>query len=96
VQRTLIPLESQHVLAALIDNYLRNGSLAAHRVDGHDVPVQLQQRQQLWDVGDLIRLLLARFLPEHQPVGVRPGADPVQRIAVLRAIPRAIGKPLLV
>ncbi len=66
-------------------------SLAAHRVDGHDAPVQVQQRQQLRDGGDLIRLLLGRFLPEHQPVGVRPGADPVQRIAVLRAIPRATG-----
>src|SRR5919106_2048628 len=41
--------------------------------------------------GDLIRLLLGRFLPEHQPIGVRPGADPVQRMAVLRAIPRATG-----
>jgi hypothetical protein len=30
-------------------------------------------------------------LPEHPPVGVRPGADPVQRIAVLRTIPRATG-----
>jgi hypothetical protein len=30
-------------------------------------------------------------LLEHPPVGVRPGADPVQRIAVLRTIPRATG-----
>jgi hypothetical protein len=91
VQRTLIPFESQHVVTALIDDSLRNGSLAAHRVDGHDASVQLQQRQQLRDGGDLVRLLLGRFLPEHQPVGVRPGADPVQRMAVLRAIPRATG-----
>jgi hypothetical protein len=45
VQRTLIPLESQHVVTALIDDSLRNGSLATHGIEGHDAPVQLQQRQ---------------------------------------------------
>src|ERR671914_2560623 len=91
MQRTLIPLESQHVITALIDDSLRQGSLATHGIDGHDAPVQVQQRQQLWDGGDRVRFLLGRFLSEHQPIGVHPGADPVQWIAVLRAIPRATG-----
>lgn len=54
MQRTLIPLESQHVVAALTDDSLRKGSLATHGIDGHNAPVQVQQRQQLWDGGDLV------------------------------------------
>src|ERR1700749_180901 len=53
MQRTLIALKRQDIVAALIDDLLGNLTLAVQRVDGHDRAFQRQHLQQLRNGGPL-------------------------------------------
>ena len=75
----LVAFEPQHIFPALGDDLFSDGVLAAHRIDGHDAPLEFKQLQQLWDRCDLVGLFLRRFLAQNEPIGTRPSADHVQR-----------------
>ncbi len=79
MQRTLIALEPEDVVAALIDDLRGDLGLTAHRIDSHDAACKLQQLQKLGNGRDLVGCLLGGFLPQHQPIADAPGAVPVQR-----------------
>ena len=64
----LIVLHGQHVVCLLFANLCGDLGLATHRVDGHDGLRQVEQLQQPRDRGDLVRLLLARLLAEHEAI----------------------------
>ncbi len=49
-----------------------NDVLAAHRVDGHNPPLEFKQFQQLRDGGDLVGLILRCLLAQNEPVGCSP------------------------
>ena len=54
MQCTLIALQSQRVVALLIHDLLRDGSLAVERVGGHDGTFKHQHLQQFRHCGDLV------------------------------------------
>jgi hypothetical protein len=58
----LVAFEPQHIVAALGDNLLGDGALAAHGIDGHETPLEIKQLQQLRDRRDLVGLFLRRLL----------------------------------
>ena len=62
MQRALISLQSQHVIATLGDYLRGDGALAIERVGGHDRALEGDHLQQFWHRGDLVRLLLRRHL----------------------------------
>ena len=68
LQRPLISFQAKYIVRVLVDDLRRDGTLAAHRVDGHHRAVQLQQLQQLRDRRDLVRLVRHLALPQHQPL----------------------------
>jgi hypothetical protein len=45
VQRTLISLQSKHIIPTLVDDLPGNVALTTHRVDSDDTAMQFQQRQ---------------------------------------------------
>ena len=65
-QRRLIAFQSQTVIAATVQNGLRGGVLAVHRVGGDDVPLEGEQRQQLGQGRDLVAVAGDLLLPQHQ------------------------------
>ena len=79
MQRSLVALQRQGIVAALIDDLLGDGALAIERVGGHDRPFQRQHLQQLRHRGDLVRFRIGGDLRQHQPLLAAPGADHVQR-----------------
>jgi hypothetical protein len=42
MQRTLVAFESQDVIAALINDLFRKGTLTVHRIKGHHAAFELQ------------------------------------------------------
>ncbi len=85
VQRALVALELQEVVAALVDDLLGDLLLAAGRVDGDHRPVHVQQLQQFGDGRDLVALGVGGQLPQDHVIGLAPGADHVDgRLAVGR------------
>ena len=86
----VIGLERQEVVGAPGPDPLGDGLLAAHRVQRHDAALEPQGVEQLRDRRDLVRLAVDRALAERQPVLARPGADQVQRPALVAA---AAGAP---
>jgi len=93
-ERALIALERKHIVALLREDLLGDLGLTAHRVDGDDAALEMQQSQQLRDGRDLVGLRLGRHLPEHDAVGRRPGAHQMQRaetgVAIMGAAPRLV------
>ena len=89
MQCRVVLFERQRVVPALLDDLGRNRGLAAQRVDGHQAPGRVEQAQQQGDGGDLVRLVIHRHLPEHQPARPRPGAHQVQRRLPVGPIVRA-------
>ena len=65
-ERALIAFEGEDVIGFLVDDRLRDVALAAHRVDGHDRPLDLQHAQELGDGDDLVGLLRHLDLTENQ------------------------------
>ena len=71
------------------DDLFGDGLLAAHGVDGHQRPLQVQQLQQLRDGRDLVGLLGHGLLAQAQVAPDGPGTDQVQR----RLAPLAVVRP---
>src|SRR4051794_12776934 len=81
----MVRLEHEKVVGALGPDPLGDALLAAHRVQRDDAAVEVQGAEQLGDGRDLVRLAVDRALAEHQPAPARPGADQVQRPALVAA-----------
>src|SRR5262245_11368669 len=81
VQRRLVLLDRQHVVAFLLADLGSDPLLAAHGVDGGDGPGQLQGLQQLGHGRDLVGVALDRLLAQRQAVLLGPDADQVQAAA---------------
>ena len=78
MQRALISLQRQRVVAALIDNPLSDRTLAVERIGGHDRTLQRRHLQQLRYRGDLVRFGIRGDLRQHQALFAAPRADHVQ------------------
>jgi hypothetical protein len=78
MQRALVALQRQDVVAALIDDLPGNGTLAVERVGGHDRALQCEHLQKLRHGGDLIRLGVGGNLRQHKALLAAPRADHVQ------------------
>ena len=79
IEGGVILLEREDVVGLLRHNLGSDGGLAAHRINRHRRPGQVQHPQQGGDRRDFVRFLGHRDLPEDQPTRARPGADHVQR-----------------
>jgi hypothetical protein len=53
-QRPLIALQREDVVGFLVEDLLRDVSLAAHRIDGHDRSLDRKHAQKLRDRYDLV------------------------------------------
>ena len=89
MQRALVALQRQDIVAALIDDLLGDVALAVERVDGHDRALEREHLQQLRHRGDLVGLGVGGDLRQHQALLAAPGADHVQRRLAAGAIERA-------
>ena len=78
IQRLLIALQRQRVVAALIDDLLGDGPLAVQCIGGDDGALQRQHGEQLGHGCDLVRFVIRDDLGQHQPLLAAPGADHVQ------------------
>src|SRR5580692_11181812 len=65
-ERALVALQGEDVIGFLVEDRLRDVTLAAHRVDGYDRPLDLQHAQELGDGDDLVGLLPHLDLAENQ------------------------------
>src|SRR3954447_23479982 len=81
----VVGLERQEVVGVPGPDPLGGGLLAAHRVQRDDAALEPQGVGQLRDRRDLVRLAVDRALAERQPALARPGADQVQRPALVAA-----------
>jgi hypothetical protein len=82
-QGGMVVFDLQDIVSALRHHLFRNRLLAAHRIDGHDRPVQIQQFEQFRNGGNLIALGLRRQLPQHPLILLRPSAAHVNgRLAI--------------
>ena len=77
IQRRLVLLDGQHVVAAAFTKLRGDLLLTAHRVDGHDRPGEFQHLQQLGNGCDLVGFLIHDHLTERQLVLRSPSRDPV-------------------
>jgi len=88
-QGALISLQSQYVLAALLDDLRSDGALATHGIEGDEAPLQFEQFQPFRNRRDCVGFLFRRLVGEHQAVRARPRPHPVQCPARALAITRA-------
>ena len=79
----MIVLDGQHLVAALLDNRSGDVCLAAGRVDSHNLVLQVEQLQQMWDSGDLMGLGIHGDLPQGQAGLTGSGTDDLQSAEVL-------------
>src|SRR3954451_22712932 len=85
-ERALIALERQHIGAALIG--VRSGDLAltGHGVGRDHHAGEAEHLEQLWDRGDLVRLVAHRPLSKHEALLGCPGRDQMQRRGSRRSV----------
>ena len=69
---------AQHVVGPLLPDLACNRLLAAHGIEGYDAALQAQHAQQFRDGRACVGLVVHGRLGQHQPVGLRPGADQMQ------------------
>src|SRR5512135_884575 len=79
VQVRLVLLDGQDRVPAALNDLGGDLPLAAPRVDRHQGAGQVEQLQQAGDRGDLVRLVVHRYLAQADVVGPGPGADQVPR-----------------
>ena len=74
-QRALIAFQRENVVGFLVHHLLGDVALAAHRVDGHDRPLDRQHVQQLGDGNDFVGLFRHLHLAQHEPLTGCEGRD---------------------
>src|SRR6185437_10556225 len=65
-QRALVAFQPEDVIGLLRNDLSRDGTLAAHRVDGNDRALDRQQVEQFGDRDDLVGLFRDLHLTEHE------------------------------
>src|SRR5204863_509322 len=80
----LVVLNDEGVVPALIDDLLRDGLLAAHRVDGDQSAVEFQQLQKRGNGRDLVGFRIDGNLPQGQVLGRGPGTHQMERAQLRR------------
>jgi hypothetical protein len=66
MQARLVPLQSQVVVATLVNDLLGDLTLAVQRIDGHDGAFERQHLQQLRHRSDFVGLRVSGDLCQHQ------------------------------
>ena len=89
VQGRPVVFHREQIVRALGLDGLGDLGLAAHGIDGDQGSGEGQALEQQRDGGNLIRLGVGGFLPQHQALTSRPGGDEMQRLAALAAVVRA-------
>ena len=89
MKRSLISLQGEGIVAALIDDLLGDGALAIERVGSHDRSFQPQHLQQFRHGGNFVRLRVGGDLRQHKALLAAPGGDHVQRRLATGAVERA-------
>ncbi len=79
MQRPLVPLERQHVVAAAVHDVGRNRLLRPHRIDGEDRPANVDQLEHRGNRRDFVGFVVAGDLGQRQSEVAGPDADRVQR-----------------
>ena len=79
VQRRLVFLHMEDVIALAVEDLLGDLRLAAHRVDGHQGPGNVDDFQQFRDRCDLVALGVGDDLTKANGVRCGPGTDHVNR-----------------
>lgn len=88
-QAFLIAFQRQHLVGPAVHNRFGNLGLRAGRINGHDTAVHVQQPHQLGNGRDFVGFVGHFDLPQHQPIGARPGADHMQGVAFPPPVMRA-------
>jgi hypothetical protein len=68
----LIAFQRENVVGLLVDHLLGDLALAAHRINGHDRPLDRQHVQKLRDSNDFVRLFRDLDLPQHKAPRDKP------------------------
>src|SRR5215212_2056460 len=89
VQVRPVVFHRDQVVRALSLDGVGDLGLAAHGIKRDEGSGEGQALEQQRDGGDLIRLGVGGFLPEHPALTGRPGGDKMQRLAALAAVVRA-------
>ena len=77
MQAVLIAFQCQNVVGLFFEYPGGDGTLAPHRVNGHDGPVERQQIKQFWDRGNLVGFVRDFLLAEHKSLVCAEGRDHV-------------------
>ena len=86
VETLVVGPHAPYVVGPLLPDRARNRLLATHGIEGHNTALQAQHAQPLRDGRDFVGLVIHRGLGQHQAVGLRPGAHPVQRAQALTPV----------
>src|SRR4051795_9908177 len=86
MQRPLVALESQNIVAALVNDLPGDGALAGQGGERPDGGLEGQHVPQFWDGSNFVGLGLGRDLCQDKALIPSPGADHVQRRRAARSI----------
>ena len=75
----MVAFEREDVIGLLIQDFLGDVALAAHRVDGHDGTLDRHHVEQRRDGDDFVRLFRHLDLPEREPLARCEGRSHVDR-----------------
>lgn len=67
-EQRLVSFDGKDIIGVLFYYFRGNVLLAAHCINGHDTPFNIQQGKQLWDGRNLVALFLRCCLPQTKPV----------------------------
>jgi hypothetical protein len=68
----LIAFQRENVVGLLVDHLPGDLALAAHRIDGHDRPLDLQHVEELGDSNDFVGLFRDLDLAQHKAPRDKP------------------------
>src|SRR5439155_25119373 len=89
MQALLVALQTEQVIASMLDNVAGSLLLTVHGVHANDAACHIQFLEQLGNGRDLVALTVDLALGEHQSALMRPGADHVNGrldVAMLKAV----------
>jgi len=71
----LIFFKREDIIPALLNDLGSDIPLSAHRIQGNNYPLNIQEVQQLWNGANLIRLTFDSLLGQHQMMLWRPSTN---------------------
>ncbi len=76
----MIAFQRENVVGLLVDHLLGDIALAAHRINGHDRPLDRQHVQQLGDSNDFVGFFRDLELAQHKALARGEGRNHVDRL----------------